>query len=235
MTNEQKILIEVLKANPDNPLQYVRNIVKNYSLEKLNQQIINCKDCSICNQYKSIGHGNANASILVIGGYPLKEYKKNTKAFYEKEEIKNIIDKTFFDICKINKEEIYFANVIQCFPYQLINNKREMRIPIKKEIDNCFVFLNHLIEIIQPLVIILLGPIALNVFNKEKNIIKNHGEWISVKGIPTIFTYHPEYFIQMKDKKDEELLNMQKYEFIEDIQKAILYIEEKYPMIKIYN
>ena len=48
LTNEStkdKIMELVREANPDNPTQYVTDIVKNFALEKLNDKIYNCNIC----------------------------------------------------------------------------------------------------------------------------------------------------------------------------------------------
>ena len=232
---EQLILNLVKNADPDNPLQYVQNIVKDYAKEKLDEQILACQDCKICDSCRSLAHGNTNASILIIGSHaqslvPLTNESYNL-AFYDNES-SYIIDKTL-EIIKANKNEIMFANVLGCMPYKELGGEKVPRIPNSKELEQCKVFINHLIDIVQPLVIITMGAVALNAFKKNCSIINEHGQWFDIKGIPAIATYSPEYFIQIKGKKDEELILQQQYDFIDDVTKGFQYIKENYPKINI--
>ena len=65
LTNEStkdKIMELVREANPDNPIQYVTDIVKNFALEKLNDKIYNCNICGCYNQ-KTYLTGNPDSTL----------------------------------------------------------------------------------------------------------------------------------------------------------------------------
>ena len=232
MMEEHFILELVKKANPDNPLQFVRNIVKDYSIEKLNNQILNCKDCEICGN-KTIFHGDSNASIMIIGSSPTCFESNINKALYDDKD-NDILDQTLA-MLKANKKQLFFANVVNCIPYKTLGGEKVQRIATINEAKSCSLFINHAIEIVQPLVIVTMGAIAYSHFNNNSgSLLQNRGNWFSIKGIPAIATYEPSYFIQMEGIKDEELLIQQQYEFIDDITKAFNYIKENHPNLNLY-
>jgi uracil-DNA glycosylase family 4 len=224
---ENKILSLVKQANPANPLAYVRDIVKEYSREKLDSYILESDDC---NGPKSITRGNVNADVMIIGEavsvdqldlgkdvvYPLE----GTKGLGLLEKVLNHFD--------VNPAEVFYMNAVNCFPHKEIDGEILPRTPNKSEVLGHKTFLDYAIDIVRPSVIILLGSVALNVYKKEA-ISKARGQWIDVRGIPAMPTYHPEYFIQIEDKKHPDIIEELKYDFVEDIRKAFLYLQEEYP------
>jgi DNA polymerase len=227
MDNQEEILRLVKEADPDNPLQYVHDIVKGYAHEKSNSYISQCNDCSICNGSKTLTSGNPNATVLVIGeSAPGEDYSGNIIPIFSKEE-QRIID-TVFDTLHVNKDQIFYINAVNCWPCKQLGNETVKRTPYKKEVENCSVFVDYAIKLVQPLVIILLGGIALNLFEKE-SISNARGKWIEVKGIPAIPTYHPGYFEKVEGHKDPDTIENQKLEFVDDIRHAFMYIQENYP------
>lgn len=230
---EDKILSLIKQQQPANPLQYVRDLVKEYAADSLSDMILNCQDCTICDSTKTLPHGNTNATIMFIGSMPEALNQEENKPALFDGDSSIILNKVIDDILMINREELYFANVINCCPYKQTGPDKTYRVPTKQELNNCFVFINQLIEIVQPLAIVLLGAVALNAFEPTKAITKDRGEWFNIKGIPTIATFSPDYFLKVAGKKDEELVEQQKFEFIDDINKVIYHIQSNYPHIQI--
>lgn len=232
---EDYILELVKSANPSNPTQFVRSIVKEYSVDKIAKQIQICNDCKICDaNIKTIPHGNPNATIMIIGGAP--EPSESSEGLHNSlfdKKSSDILNFVLYDRLRLNCDELFFANTINCFPHKTSNDKIIHRTPTTSELTSCITFLKALIDIVQPLVIILLGATALNAFEPSHNISKVRGEWLKVNGIPAIATYDPEYFIKIDGKKSEDLINIQQQEFIDDIEKAVEFIRRKYPKIQI--
>lgn len=234
MTKE--CILELVKsANPSNPTQFVRSIVKDYSVDKIAKQIQICNDCKICGaNIKTIPHGNSNATIMLIGGAP--EPAEETEGLYSSlfdKKSSDILSYVLYDKLNLDPDELFFANTINCFPHKISNDKIIHRTPTTTELTNCVTFLNALIDIVQPLAIVLFGATALNAFEPSCSISKVRGEWLKINGIPAIATYDPEYFIKIDGKKSEDLINIQQQEFIDDIEKAVEFIRRKYPKIQI--
>lgn len=226
---EKQILQLVKNANPSNPLQYVQDIIKDYSIEKLNEHIKVCNDCEICkNNIKSYTKGKANATILIIGE-SVSEEQEGDRVYPFEDSAGDILNKVL-DYYNINKEEIFYINAVNCWPNKVVNSNALSRTPNKKEVLNCKTFVEYAIKVVQPRLIITLGSIALNqIFNESLSMTNSRGTWKNYMGIPVMPTFHPGYFIKIQGKKDPEVIEEQKQEFLLDIGKSFLYIQENYP------
>lgn len=228
---EQKILNLVKQADPLNPLSYVRDIVKDYARKKLDQYLLHFDELEICSYGpKSITKGNVDADVMIISEAVSEEQLKlgkdivypleGTRAF---EILKKVLE--YFHV---NQEEIFYINVVNCFPHKVVDGKILPRTPSKKEVESYRVFLEYAIDLVRPSLIILLGSVPLNVF-KKGSITKARGEWIDVRGIPAMPTYHPEYFIQIEGKKHPDIIEELKISFQEDIRRAFLDLQHRFP------
>lgn len=229
---KEYILDLIKEEDPANPLQYVRDIVKDFAVEKTCDQIKSCKDCDICHGNRTLPYGNSNASIMFIGSMPETYLDRNMPALFDGDS-SAILNKVLDDILMVNREEFFFANAVNCWPYKQTGPEKTPRVPTKKELSNCYVFINHLIEIVQPLAIVILGSAALNAFEPTMALTKDRGKWFSIKGIPAVATFSPDYFLKVAGKKDEELVEQQKFEFIDDINMVIQHVKSTYPNINI--
>ena len=255
MNNEEKILQLVKEENPDNPLTYVENIVKDLCIEKVNNYILNCNKCDkICNCNKTITYGNSNACVLIIGesgslnqqdkdfNFPSDDLPfddlNNQMPFAN--EAGDILFKVL-DQLNINKEELFFINSINCFPYRLgKDNEKIKRAPTVTERNNCKLYLDYVLKVVQPLLIICLGSVATNDINEEigkHNISEIRGEYFNYRGIKVMPTFNPQYFIELSklNKIDEDTINTLKWNFYYDIQKAFIDLQKEYPDINIIN
>jgi len=231
---QEQILNLVYDTDPDNPLQYVRNIVKDYSIQKMNTHIRNCQDCKICNGPKSIGIGNPNATVMIIGeSISQDQINDNIDEVLPFDNKAGEMLYKILDDYNVNKDELFIMNAVNCWPKKQIDNDYLTRTPTKKEVLNCSVFVNYAIETIQPQVIILLGNIALNMFRKDI-ISKTRGQWFKINGIDTIATYHPGFFLQIEGKKRKEDVDELKWDFYNDLITAFKFIKEKNPNSNIF-
>lgn len=228
MDNVQKQILSLIKAqNPVNPLQYAHTIVQEYSREKLDNYIRNCKECGL-DCPRSITKGKANASVLIVGEAVSEDQIGQGDVVYPFENESGEILNKVLESLNVNQEELFYINAVNCWPHKTLGNEDITRTAQKQEVKGCSIFVNHAIEIVQPLMIILLGSIAMNLYKKD-SISNGRGEWLDVKGIPAMPTYHPGYFMKIEGKMVEEKLDEKKWEFFSDIQKAFLYLQETYP------
>ena len=220
---EETILALVKEADPDNPLEYVRNIVKGFAREKLDRYILACQDCPICHSTKTLTYGSVDASVLVIGSYALEEQNTKEGSTYPFSGTRayDILDKTL-RFYGFNTEEFFFINAVNCCPVSVVSDKEFMRIPNREEERNCTIFLDYAIQLLQPVFIIILGNIALNHFIKE-SIMDLHGKVIQAKGIPAIATYSPEYLLWCKDHTPG-VYEYEKEIFLRDFEKIKEYL-----------
>lgn len=231
MDDTQKQIRElILKADPANPLQYIKNTVKDLFIEKINQAIIECDDCEGCDKkVKSIGYGNPNATLMIISESVREEQitlDKKTVYPFEQTKEEKLLNQMLEYYC-LNKDEIFFVNALNCFPCTKTNTGIIEKLPGKKQLTNCKLFLNNFIEAVNPVAILLLGATTLNVFQKE-SMQKAHGKMIDINGYPGIATYSLSYLLTMKEF-DPTCFQ----EFKQDISDLLQYIKREFPNNKL--
>jgi len=172
---------------------------QNNKMENISYLVSNCKKCDL---YKTrnkpvVGDGSEDADIMFIGEAP--GYNEDMQGIPFVGKAGRILDE-LLDSVELKREEIYIANILKCRP-------EENRNPSKDEIENCSVYLNKQIEIIQPKIIVPLGNFACKfIFEKfglkYDNISKIHGKAYKIKTIfeeiiilpmfhPAVATYNP--------------------------------------------
>jgi DNA polymerase len=122
------------------------------------------------------------SGIVFIGEAPGREEDKQGKPFVGA--AGQLLDELLKSI-KLKRSDVYVSNVVKYRP----PNNRE---PEEKEKDQCRVWLNAELLLINPKVIVTLGSHALNRFVKGARISATHGTAFShPTGIPIFAMYHP--------------------------------------------
>lgn len=234
MTIESQILKLVEQANPENPLYFVQNIVKPMCQKQIDDVIINCNACEIaCGSKKSITRGNPNASILIIGESVSQEQQDgDSDLVYPLIDTAGDYLQEVLTYLNINEEQIFYINSVNCFPHRE-GIKRSSTII---ERDACKTILDYTIKVVQPLIIICLGAVAINGINEEigKHSVKDiRGKYFMYRGLDVMPTFHPGYFNELNGKVPNELIETYHGQFVNDIEKAINDLTESYPDINI--
>lgn len=233
-TVEESIYNLVLQADPDNPLDYVRNIVKPLAQHKLDSLILSCKDCDICNNsVKTITRGNPNAPIMIIGEAVSKEQQEagqNTYPLTNDNASKNLDE--VLKYLNVDEDKLFYINSVNCFP-QRNGIKRASTVAERR---NCKTFLDYAIRTVDPILIICLGAVAVNGINEEigkQKITDIRGQFFTYRGITVLPTFHPGYFNEIMDKVPEELVEEYYNQFYDDIALAITELNTQRPDLKI--
>lgn len=164
------------------------------SWEELEEQIINCKKCKLCENRNKIvlGNGNKNAKVMFIGEGPGADEDAQGLPFVGK--AGKLMDKAFEGL-GISKDEIYIANIVKCRP-------PANRVPEDDEAEACLNYLRNQVILVKPKIIVLLGSTALkNILGKEYGITNARGNWIEKKGILYMPTWHPAALLRDENKK----------------------------------
>lgn len=142
--------------------------------EELEQSIIDCKKCKLCQNRTNIvfGTGNKNAEVMFIGEGPGADEDKEGKPFVGK--AGKLMNEAFKGL-GINREEVYIANIVKCRP-------PSNRVPNEDETVACLDYLRNQVMLLKPKIIVLLGSTALkNTLGKEYGITSTRGKWIEKK------------------------------------------------------
>ena len=173
--------------------------------EELEQSIINCKNCKLCQNRTNIvfGDGNKEAKVMMIGEGPGADEDKEGIPFVGK--AGQLMNKALEGL-GIKREELYIANIVKCRP-------PSNRVPEQEEAEICLNYLRNQVILIKPKIIVLLGSTALkNILGKEYSITSARGNWIEKKGIYYMPTWHPADLLRDENKK---------IEFIKDLKLVI--------------
>lgn len=208
-----------------NPIDYVLDIVKPLGVQKLNNCILECTNCKICDSnIKTVFNGTGREPILIIG-----ETALSTQGFsyapFEKTKEGELLS-ILLDNYGINKKKLSYMNSINCFT----NRDSKKRPPTQEEAKNCYIYLEYAIRSFKPKMIIILGNIALNMF-KEQSLYNTRGKQIEILGITAFATHNPSYLLEVEDvvKNDSS-----RTEFCEDMKQAFKWFNDKYPEEKIF-
>lgn len=164
--------------------------------EQLEQSIINCKKCKLCQNRTNIvfGTGNKNAKVMFIGEGPGADEDREGEPFVGK--AGKLMNEAFKGL-GINRQEVYIANIVKCRP-------PSNRVPEEDEAEACLNYLRNQVILVKPKIIVLLGSTALkNILGKEYGITNARGKWIEKKGIMYMPTWHPAALLRDENKKIE--------------------------------
>ncbi|GAQ95065.1 DNA polymerase [Thermodesulfovibrio aggregans] len=171
------------------------------SIEKLNEQIRNCKKCPLSNSRTNpvCGEGSITAKLMFVGEAPGVDEDLQGRPFVGEagKLLTSLIEKMGF-----KREEVYITNTVKCHPPM-------NRDPFETEISSCFEYLKKEIKIVLPKVIMTLGKVATYTLMgmhgklKDLQISKIRGKVFFYEQIPVIPTFHPAYLL--RNRKDKWL------------------------------
>ena len=164
------------------------------SFEELENSIVGCNKCKLCSNRNNIvfGCGNKNADLMLIGEGPGADEDIQGIPFVGKA---GKLMNAAFDALGINRDDIYIANVVKCRPP---NNRN----PEKDEEMACLDYLRNQVILVKPIIIVLLGSVALKaILGNEYSITSSRGKWIEKKGILYMPTFHPAALLRDEKKK----------------------------------
>ncbi len=95
----------------------------------------------------------------------------------------------------LKRGQVFIANVIKCRPL-------ENREPMPYEIQNCRLWLDAQIALIQPKIIVTLGRFAMDAFLPGKSISKVHGQAFRQGNVTYFAMYHPAAALYQQSQRE---------------------------------
>lgn len=143
-----------------------------------------CERCRLSRGRSHVvfGTGDPNADLMFIGEGPGAEEDRQGLPFVGPAgELLNKI----IQAIGLTRERVYIANVVKCRP-------PGNRDPQPDEAAACRPFLERQIDLVQPKVIVALGRVAAQaLLGTDQPLGRMRGRWTTVRGVPTMVTYHP--------------------------------------------
>jgi len=119
-------------------------------LERIANQILNCKKCELWKNRRNAvpGEGNPDAEIMFIGEAP--GYNEDVQGRPFVGAAGKLLTTLIRDKLGLDRKEVFITNVVKCRP----PNNRD---PKPEEINACSQYLDEQIRIIRPKIIVALG------------------------------------------------------------------------------
>lgn len=166
------------------------------SLERIRQDLGDCKRCRLCQQRNTIvfGTGNARAQLVFVGEGPGRDEDIQGLPFVGRA---GKLLTQMIEAMGLKREDVYICNVVKCRP-------PENRAPEPDEMEMCSPFLYRQLAVIQPKAVVCLGAIAFQaLYGAKQSISRLRGQWLEFRGIPMMATYHPAYLLRNPNAKGD--------------------------------
>lgn len=170
------------------------------TLEKIREDIGDCRRCRLCEARNSIvfGSGNPESRLVFVGEGPGADEDQQGLPFVGRagQLLTQMIDNTAAkEGIPIRRSDVYICNVVKCRP-------PENRTPQPDETEICGQFLYRQLSVLKPKAICVLGATAMKSLLKTKEgITKSRGTWHKWRDIPVMVTYHPSYLLRQYNQE----------------------------------
>jgi uracil-DNA glycosylase len=183
-------------TNPGQVMTIVIMDSKKILLERLAEQVANCRKCRLAatRTMTVFGEGNPDARVMFIGEGPGTREDLTGRPFVGRagELLTRIIERGM----GIPRGDVFIANIVKCRP-TIDQQMQRDRPPDPDEVTACSPYLLKQIEIIRPEAIVALGsPSAKFLLKTVTGITKLRGTWGEFGGIPVLPTFHPSYVLR---------------------------------------
>lgn len=167
----------------------------NDSLEKILDDIGDCKRCRLCEGRNRIvfGSGNPQARLVFVGEGPGADEDAQGLPFVGRagQLLTQMIDGTASrEGMAIRRGDVFICNVVKCRP-------PENRTPLPDEMEICGQFLFRQLMVLKPKAIVCLGATAAKaLLGVKEGITRIRGRWHVWRDIQVMPTYHPSYLLR---------------------------------------
>jgi len=188
--------------------------IKYERMVALREKWTECERCTLCDPPGRtrlnvvFGSGNVDADLVIIGEAAGDKEDRTGEPFAGR--AGELFDK-FMETFNIHRSEVFILNLVGCRPTKA-DDPNKNRAPLKDEIAACLPRVHAILDIVDPLVILLLGNYAMKALTKEKRgitTIARHphkprlevttpGRFIPVTRVGYA-TFHPSYLLRNGD------------------------------------
>lgn len=156
---------------------------KKHTLDTIHRRIRQCPLCRLSRTRTNAvpGTGSVQAAVMFIGEAPGKNEDEQGRPFVGR--AGKILDEMLGAV-ELEREGVFITNLVKCRP-------PSNRDPRQDEIQTCAPYLQKQLDIIEPLVLVTLGRLALKRWFPMEPISQVHGRILSHEGRPVLPMYHP--------------------------------------------
>ena len=169
-----------------------------------------CTKCPLSQSRRNIvvDRGNPNAKVLMIGEGPGENEDLQAKAFVGR--AGQLLDELMRGIGFDTNRDSLIVNVVKCRP-------PENRAPKQEEVAACNPFLRKQISLVKPMIILLLGAVALkHVIGDKKDFLMEREagtffEHPDFHGVKFMVLYHPAFILRDPRKKPVMIEHLKRF------------------------
>ncbi len=175
--------------------------------QQLEQAVSSCTKCELhASRTQTVfGVGNKNADLLIIGEAPGRDEDLQGEPFVGRA---GQLLNAMLAAIGFQRDQVYIANILKCRP----PNNRD---PKPEEAEACDSWLRQQIELIQPVVILVLGRIAAHkLLNTDQSLGALRGKQYNYEGIPLIVSYHPAYLLRKPVDKRKSWQDLKQIKYL---------------------
>lgn len=169
--------------------------------EKLYEDNLQCRKCSLCETRTNLvfGMGNTSAKIMFIGEGPGQQEDLQGVPFVGA--AGKLLD-DMLSIIDLDRTQVYIANIVKCRP-------PGNRDPLLVEQDACIGWLRQQVKLINPKIIVCLGRIAAKrIIHSDFSITRQHGIWTERGNVHLMAMYHPAALLRDDSKKPDTFFDL---------------------------
>ena len=167
------------------------------SWESLEQKVLSCTGCGLCETRHNVvfGIGNRETEVLFVGEGPGEQEDLQGEPFVGP--AGKLLD-DMLSIVDIDRgSNCYIANIVKCRPPR-------NRDPLETEQEACIGYLRNQVALIKPKIIVCLGRIAAKkLVDPDFRITRQHGQWFRRGDFWMMATFHPSALLRDVSKRPE--------------------------------
>lgn len=165
-------------------------------LRQMQADLQQCCRCGLCQGRTQavLGAGVPNSRIVIVGEGPGRNEDEQGKPFVGRSG--QLLDRMLEEVGLSRNKNVFITNIVKCRP-------PENRDPQPEEIAACRVWLDQILALIDPKVILCVGRIAATqLFDPHFRVTRQHGETHQLDGRLVMATFHPAAILRNPSYKE---------------------------------
>ena len=154
-------------------------------LRQMQEDLQQCRNCGLCEGRTQavLGAGVPNSRIVIVGEGPGRNEDEQGKPFVGRSG--QLLDQMLEQVGLSRNRNVFITNIVKCRP-------PENRDPMPEECLVCRPWLDKILELIDPKIILCVGRIAAQqLFDPSFRVTRQHGEIRERDGRLVMATFHP--------------------------------------------
>ena len=154
-------------------------------LRQMQEDLQQGRNCGLCEGRTQavLGAGVPNSRIVIVGEGPGRNEDEQGKPFVGRSG--QLLDQMLEQVGLSRNQNVFITNIVKCRP-------PENRDPMPEECLSCRPWLDKILELIDPKIILCVGRIAAQqLFDPSFRVTRQHGEIRERDGRLVMATFHP--------------------------------------------